>query len=96
MKRALAIAVLCTVLLTGCGRAAKRAAQPPAPVPATTAVTTDNGVGSGGTGKTATGTGGTNGTGGSAADGQIATTDGLLSQLDGQVDADAQPAQDAD
>jgi hypothetical protein len=95
MKRALAIAVLCTVLLTGCGRAAKRAAQPPGPAPATTAVTTDNGVGSGGTGRNA-GTGGTNGTSGSAADGQIATTDGLLGQLDGQVDADAQPAQDAD
>lgn len=94
MKRALAIAVLCTVLLTGCGRAAKRAQdQPPAPpVTNSTTATTDNGVGSGGTGKnTATG-----GTSGSAADGQIATTDGLLGQLDSQVNADAQPAQDAD
>lgn len=92
MKRALAIAVLCTVVLTGCGRAAKRTEpQPAAPPPATTA-TTDNGVGSGGTGKTAV----TGGTSGSAADGQIATTDGLLNQLDNQVDADAQPAQDAD
>jgi hypothetical protein len=86
MKRAIA-ALLCAFLLTGCGRAADRRAAHDTPVspPATTATTgatTANGVGSGGTGKNA--------------DTDIASTDGLLNQLDAQVNADAQPAQDAD
>ena len=91
MKRALATAValgtLCAVLLTGCGRAERRAAHdtPVPPVTTTTGGTTANGVGSGGTGKTA-----------SDADTDISTTDGLLNQLDTQVNADGQPAQDAD
>lgn len=93
MKRALATAValgtLCAVLLTGCGRAERRAAHdtpvPPVTSTTTTGSTTANGVGSGGTGKTA-----------SDADTDISDTDGLLNQLDSQVNADGQPAQDAD
>jgi hypothetical protein len=87
MKRVLAI-LLCAFVLTGCGRAADRRAAHDVPVPppattTTTGATTSTGVGSGGTGKTGTDT-------------DIATTDGLLNQLDSQVNADAQPAQDAD
>ena len=92
MRRAIATTValggLCVALLTGCGRAADRRTPPAPPVPATTTATTNtvaNGVGSGGTGKTA-----------HSADDQIASTDGLLGELDTQVNTDAQPAQDAD
>ena len=92
MRRAIATSValgaLCAVLLSGCGRAADRRTPPVPPVPASSTATTDtvaNGVGSGGTGRSA-----------HSADDQIASTDGLLGELDTQVNTDAQPAQDAD
>jgi hypothetical protein len=83
-----AIGVVCAVLLTGCGRRAKHDVPAAPPVTSTTStVTTDTG-----TSTTGTDGGATN----SDVDGQIASTDGLLTDLDDQVNSDAQPAQDAD
>jgi len=92
MKRALTVALCTVLLLSGCARRAAHVSTPPPPVTTTTTSTTTgstttnaNGVGSGGTGKS-----------GSDADGQISSTDTLLTQLDSELDADAKPAQDAD
>jgi hypothetical protein len=94
MKRAIgitvAIGVVCAVLLTGCGRRARHDLPAAPPVTSTTStVTTD-------TGTSDTGTGGGTTTTNADVDSQIASTDGLLKELDDQVNSDAQPAQDAD
>ncbi|OLB75357.1 MAG: hypothetical protein AUI14_21230 [Actinobacteria bacterium 13_2_20CM_2_71_6] len=94
MAKVLAVGALCAVLLTGCGRGTDRRAghdTSPATPPATSTTTGTAGGGAG----TGTG-GGTTGTGPTSADPQISSVDGLLTDLDNQVNSDSQPAQDAD
>jgi hypothetical protein len=86
MGMMVAIGAICAVLLTGCARRTGHNLPAAPPVPSTTAGTSGTGTsGTGGTGTTTTNV-----------DSQIASTDGLLRQLDDQVDSDAQPARDAD
>jgi hypothetical protein len=89
MRTTVAIGVVCAVLLTGCGRRARH------DVPAAPPVTSTSGTVTTDTGTSNTGTGGTSATD-SNVDSQIVSTDGLLRELDDQVNSDAQPAQDAD
>jgi len=84
-----AIGVVCALLLTGCGRRVGH------DVPAGPAVTSTTSTVQTGTGADSSGTGGGT-TNNADVDNQIATTDGLLKELDDQVSSDAQPAQDAD
>ena len=85
MRRAIALAVLCAVLLAGCGRGAHRTGSGAQPAPATTSTATSPPV-----------VKVENSAPGGSVDTQLKSVDDLLNELDNQVNTDGQTAPDAD